>query len=90
MLSAALLLASFATGQTVDYVKEIKPLLAEKCYACHGSLQQKGELRVDTVKSLLEGGNQGPALTAGKGAASLLIERITGANGVPRMPPPSK
>src|SRR5439155_15008204 len=31
----------------VDYVREVKPLLTARCYACHGGLQQKGDLRLD-------------------------------------------
>ena len=28
----------------VDYVREIKPVLAARCYVCHGGLRQKGDL----------------------------------------------
>ena len=31
----------------VDYVKDIKPLLKERCISCHGTVKQKGDLRLD-------------------------------------------
>ncbi|NDB74584.1 MAG: hypothetical protein EB141_02890, partial [Verrucomicrobia bacterium] len=31
----------------VDFVKDIQPLLAAKCHACHGLEKQKGGLRLD-------------------------------------------
>ncbi len=72
--------------QTVDYLRQIKPLLAQKCLACHGALKQKGQLRLDTAALLLQGGKHGPAIVPGKAEASLLLERITGEEGN-RMPP---
>src|SRR4051794_11616513 len=33
----------------VDYPRQIKPLLAARCYPCHGALQAKGGLRADTA-----------------------------------------
>ena len=74
----------------VDYVREIKPVLAARCYACHGGLQQKGDLRLDTLKLLREGGNSGPAIVPGKSSESLLIAHITASEGKRRMPPASE
>ena len=34
------------------YEKKIKPILKERCFACHGALKQKGKLRVDTVLNM--------------------------------------
>jgi hypothetical protein len=31
----------------VDYARDIKPLLKERCVSCHGSVKQKGDLRLD-------------------------------------------
>jgi hypothetical protein len=73
--------------QRVDYVKEIKPLLREKCFACHGGLQQKAKLRLDTAALAKKGGRSGPAVRPGDVARSLLIERVTAAAEADRMPP---
>ena len=47
------LLASLTTppARAVDYLADIKPLLHERCYACHGALKQKKSLRLDTRRS---------------------------------------
>jgi hypothetical protein len=73
-------------GETVDYLQQIKPLLTEKCIACHGVLKQKGKLRLDTAALARKGGKHGPALRPGDADKSLLIERVTAEEGR-RMPP---
>src|SRR5579885_2988589 len=91
LLSAAVLVllpaACLRAADRVDYLREVKPLLAGRCYACHGALQQKGGLRLDTATLLREGGDGGPAVLPGQAGASLLIARVTGAGGKRRMPP---
>jgi hypothetical protein len=74
----------------VDYLREIKPILTARCYACHGGLQQKSGLRVDTVKLLRDGGNEGPALVPGHSGDSNVILHVTASNGARRMPPSSE
>jgi len=59
--SATLLLASVAVAAP-DYSTEIKPLLKERCYACHGTLKQKAGLRVDTAELMRKGGDSGDIL----------------------------
>jgi hypothetical protein len=86
---AAVLLASpaglWAAG--VDYLRDVKPLLRERCYACHGALKQKGDLRLDTVAAMLKGGSEAPAIQRGEPGASLIIKRVVTANLEERMPP---
>lgn len=69
-----------------DYLHDIKPLLQQKCYACHGALKQQSELRVDTAASLIQGGESGPTLTPGDPSDSLLLDVLTGEAGF-TMPP---
>jgi mono/diheme cytochrome c family protein len=81
------LTASLHAASTVDYVKDVKPVLAQHCYRCHGSSQQKSGLRADTVAFLKEGGDNGPAFAAGKGADSLMMKTILGTHeDIARMP----
>lgn len=68
----------------VDYEKDIKPLLKERCYACHGALKQKAGLRLDTTAAMRKGGDGGGILSRGH---PLLIERITTTDKDDRMPP---
>ncbi len=37
------------------YLKQIKPLLAEKCISCHGPVKQESGLRLDTAKYIRKG-----------------------------------
>ncbi|RUL83961.1 DUF1553 domain-containing protein [Tautonia sociabilis] len=88
LLLPALLAVLPTTGRTgeVDYLRAIKPVLAERCFACHGALKQEAELRVDTVALMIEGSNAGPVIAPGDVAGSYLVDVLTGAAGF-RMPP---
>ncbi|HEX5271218.1 MAG TPA: DUF1549 domain-containing protein, partial [Gemmataceae bacterium] len=87
MLFGLVAAGSSAAAEPVDYLRDVKPLLAARCYACHGGLQQKGALRLDTANFVREGGNSGPAVVPGKAADSLLVARVTASGGKRRMPP---
>jgi hypothetical protein len=89
MLMHASLAPLLGGGAEPDYLREVKPILAEKCFACHGALQQKADLRLDTVAAMREGGVHGPALVPGKSGASLLLDHVLERKGHRRMPPPS-
>ncbi len=85
-LYAATLLAD-DLADPVDYVQDVKPIFSRRCYSCHGALKQKNELRLDTAALALKGGSGGPAIVPGKSGESLLIDAVTGAEGVKLMPP---
>ncbi|MEX2185633.1 MAG: c-type cytochrome domain-containing protein [Pirellulales bacterium] len=75
-------------NKRVDYARDIKPLLAQNCVRCHGPKKQKSDLRVDSGKGLLAGGKIGPAVIAGKGEKSPLVQAILGtSNDIVAMPP---
>jgi mono/diheme cytochrome c family protein len=76
-----------ATDDPVDYLKQVKPILRERCYACHGALKQEGGLRLDTAALAIKGGDSGTAIKPGDAAASLLLERISATEEAERMPP---
>lgn len=46
-LSAVFLSTGALAQAAVDYAKDIKPLLKERCVSCHGTVKQKGDLRLD-------------------------------------------
>lgn len=76
-----------AAEPVVDYSKQIKPILKQRCYGCHGALKQQGHLRLDTAGLLRKGGDAGPAIEPGHAEESLLIDRITEKDASLRMPP---
>ncbi len=59
---------------------EIRPLLAERCFECHGAAVETpfGGLRLDSRDGLLAGGDSGPAVVPGDPRASLLVQRVRG------------
>jgi mono/diheme cytochrome c family protein len=81
------LAAAAEPAEGVDYVRDVKPILSRRCATCHGALKQKNGLRLDTAALAEQGGDGGPAVVPGNSAESLLIDAVTGANGVPKMPP---
>ena len=89
-ITLAFATSAFAQAPVVDYSRDIKPVLKERCFACHGALQQKAGLRLDTGAMLRRGGDGGPAVVAGKVADSLLVERIASKDDSLRMPAEGK
>lgn len=81
---------SHAAEGAVDYEGRIKPVLKERCYACHGALKQKSDLRLDTVAAIRRGGKGGPVLNLEKPEESALLERIEHTDLEERMPPEGK
>src|SRR4051812_39080608 len=57
------------------FEKEIRPVLAEKCYGCHSSKLKSpmGGLVLDTKGGMKKGGNGGPVLTPGDPKSSRLL-----------------
>ncbi|HUG93854.1 MAG TPA: DUF1549 domain-containing protein, partial [Planctomycetaceae bacterium] len=82
----ALLSAASAADDRVDYERQVKPILREKCFACHGAIREEGSLRLDTAALARKGGDSGSAIEPGRAAASLLIERVTADDESVRMP----
>ena len=70
------------------FEQNVRPMLAENCYSCHGEKKQKGGLRLDSLEAILKGGDSGPALVAGKPTESLIVEAINYAG--LEMPPKGK
>jgi len=74
----------------VKYSRDIRPILSNTCYKCHGpdEAQRQAGLRLDTQegsRATLESGGVG--IVPGKSAASLVLQRITASDPSERMPP---
>src|SRR3954453_14624838 len=78
--------ASVPVAQPIDYDKQIKPIFAARCKACHGVLKQEASLRLDTGALIRHGGDNGKIITPGISATSELIKRITSSEPSERMP----
>jgi mono/diheme cytochrome c family protein len=71
----------------IDFARDIRPIFAKNCYACHGPEKQKSGLRLDRKREALAGGDSGAAIEPGKSAESLLIELVAGDDPDKVMPP---
>jgi mono/diheme cytochrome c family protein len=78
-----------AAGDPVaQFEREVKPILEERCFKCHGPEKQKGGLRLDVKSAMLEGGDSGdPAVVPGKSAESPLIKLVSSTDPDEAMPP---
>ena len=71
---------------SVDYTREIRPVLVQHCLACHGVNKQESGLRLDAARLAISGGDQGPAIIPGKGSDSLLVKVLRGEGDTSAMP----
>ena len=72
---------------TIEFNRDIRPILSDKCFQCHGPGTQMATLRFDSeegAKHALKDGRF--AIVPGEPAASQMIARITAANPAVRMP----
>ena len=86
VLSAALSLSAISRGQEVQYNRDIRPILSENCFKCHGPDEQfrEADLRLDIRAAAIEHG----ALVSGEPESSEMISRIESEDPDTFMPPP--
>ena len=58
------------------YTTKVKPIFDANCVRCHGGLNHRGGLSMDTRDSMIKGGHHGPAIVPGDAANSLLVKLI--------------
>jgi hypothetical protein len=79
---------SAARKGTIDYFKQVQPLLEARCYDCHAGSKVKGKLRLDDRAAALKGGkSDGPAIAPGAPDKSALLRRVRSADTTEVMPP---
>src|SRR3954470_13251124 len=87
----ALLLAlglTAAAAPPPDFDRDVKPILEQHCFKCHGPDKQKAGLRLDQKPSVLKGGESGePAVVPGNGVKSHLLQVVTTNDPDLAMPP---
>ena len=90
LLAAACLLFPAAAVAKVDFNREIRPILSDKCFACHGfdEKERKAGLRLDVREAALLPAESGEiAIIPHQAEASELIRRVTTAVDDDHMPP---
>ena len=86
----AALTAAEPVERELSFRRDIRPILAEKCFHCHGADAEarQAELRLDDEKSAKEVRRKTVALVPGHPDQSELVRRIVSADDADRMPPP--
>ena len=80
--------AGSAGGEPVDFSRDVQPVLAERCFSCHGPDTQEAGLRLDDPASATrELASGARAVVPGDETASALLERITSTDPDLQMPP---
>ncbi len=93
LVASMQLAAQEPTAEQLQFFEQkVRPLLVAKCFECHSSSAEKvqGGLTLDSRDSLLTGGDNGPAVVAGKPNESLLVKAIHYAESGLEMPPSGK
>ena len=82
---------SVVMAQTVDFQREVRPILADNCFRCHGPDESTRQvrLRLDTEDGAFSERPNGFPIVRGDPDTSLLYKRITHDNVQLRMPPTS-
>ncbi len=77
-------------AQDVDFDRDIRPILADRCFKCHGpdESQRQADLRLDIESAAVAPRDEGPAIVPGQVAASNAWRRLTSTDPARRMPPP--
>jgi hypothetical protein len=84
-------LAPFARGETVDYSREVLPILSANCFVCHGRdpSTRTAELRLDVRDEATKEREEAiTPIVPGRPQDSALIARVTSTDPDVRMPPP--
>jgi mono/diheme cytochrome c family protein len=88
--AAVLATVSAGAADEIRYNRDIRPILSENCFACHGpdAPARKADLRLDTKDGLLAKVDDTQAVVPGDPARSAILARITSADADEVMPPP--
>jgi hypothetical protein len=81
---------SLEARPTVDFDREIRPILSENCFACHGPDEgpRKAGLRLDIREGILAEKDGVTAVVPGQSEASAVIQRVLSHDPDKVMPPP--
>ncbi len=82
-LAGFLLLAATASGSAGGRsepapAEAASKILARECYSCHNQVKRSGSLSLHTYRTLMKGGNKGPALVPGRSDESRMIQMVEG------------
>jgi hypothetical protein len=74
---------------TEFFERKVRPILAERCFSCHGPKKQMAGLRLDSRAALLQGSDNGPVIVPGQPDKSALVTAVRQSGDI-KMPPKGK
>src|SRR5262245_54817325 len=86
LVTAASIAAAPSPSDVEFFEKQIRPVLSEQCWSCHGPKKQTAGLRLDSRAAMLKGGENGPVFDEKEPAKSLILKAIR-REGDLKMPP---
>src|SRR6478609_10019181 len=88
---ATTIAALHAADVAVSFARDVKPVLARRCFSCHGPTAREGGLRLDKPDTALAELDSGlRAIVPGHVEQSALVERVSASDATERMPPEGK
>ena len=86
LLSAAVACPAWGADAAALWTGRVQPLFDVHCVKCHGPIEQKSGLELDTPAAVLKGGDDGVVVVPGKPEESRLYLNLA-ADADPHMPP---
>src|SRR5688572_27307114 len=90
LLALAVASAASAAEPAISFNRDIRPILSDKCFACHGfdAKKRQADLRLDTLEGATEEHDGRRAVVPSDLAKSELWRRVTSSDESEQMPPP--
>lgn len=83
----ASLIVTATVQAKISFMRDVAPILVQRCTACHGDRKDSGDYRAQTFENLMRNGSSDDApIVPGKPDASLMIKLITAGDPDDRMP----
>jgi hypothetical protein len=81
--------SAFAQSPQVEFNRDIRPIMSDTCFKCHGPAVQEAHLRLDLPDQAVQATDSGAIpIVPGKPDESEIIRRIFSTDDSERMPPP--
>jgi Protein of unknown function (DUF1549)/Protein of unknown function (DUF1553)/Planctomycete cytochrome C len=89
VLSLGAVFAVAVHGQDIDFARQVRPILSQNCYACHGpdSEHREADLRLDTEEGMKSDNGGDIAVIPGDTVHSEMVRRIKSTSAKKHMPP---
>ena len=90
LLPALFAIRLVAAAPPVDFARDIRPILSDRCFTCHGPDESKRQagLRLDTEEGAKKLRGTHAVIVPGNAGASEILKRVAPETPAKRMPPP--